>query len=271
MSRPALPVLAPFVSGLHYYETSFTHERERVLPTGGTQLLVNLADDELWWQPDGTAEGQRTPGAALQGPDTRPGVVDPAHQRAILCVAFRPGGSYPFFPVATSAVRDQLVPLEDLWGRDGATLPDRLRAATSPAERLRAIEGVLLARLSRRVDPDPAVAAAATALHRGRTVADVCDRLGWTRQRLARRFTELIGVTPKRFARVRRFQRLLSAVNSSVNAGGGYGRQVDWGRLAAETGYHDQAHMIHDFRTFAGLCPTEYAPRSAYEQNHVPV
>lgn len=267
ISRAAAPLLAPFVSGLYYCETSFSHERERVLPTGGAQLLVNLADDELWWHPDGAAAGQRTPGAALQGPDTRPGVVDPAHQRAIVCVTFRPGGSYPFFSTAAPAMRDQLVPLEELWGRDGATLPDRLRAAATPAERLRLVEAVLLARVVRPLERDPALVATASALHHGRTVSQVCDRLGWTRQRLARWFTERVGLTPKRFARVRRFQRLVS----SVGAGGRYGREADWGRLAVEAGYHDQAHMIHDFRAFAGLCPTEYEPRSRSEGNHVPV
>ncbi|QSB16600.1 hypothetical protein JQS43_10165 [Natronosporangium hydrolyticum] len=46
---------------------------------------------------------------------------------------------------------------------------------------------------------------------------------------------------------------------------------VDWGRLAAEFGYHDQPHLIHEFRAFAGLRPTEYAPRSPDAANHIPV
>jgi AraC-like DNA-binding protein len=265
--RPASPLLRPFVSALYYQEARFAHTRERTLASGGTQLLVNLAADELWWHPDGAAEGQRTAGAALQGPDSRPGVIDPAHQRAIVCVAFRPGGAYPFFGPPASAVRDQLVPLADLWGRDGATLPERLRTVVTPAGRLRAVEELLLARLARSPEPDPAVAVAAAALHRGATVAEVSDRLGWTRQRLATRFADRIGLTPKRFARVRRFQRLVA----SVATGGRYGRAVDWARLAVEGGYHDQAHMIHDFRAFAGLCPTQYEPRSPAEQNHVPL
>lgn len=264
--RPASPELAPFVSALYYQRAWYPHARERTLATGGTQLLVNLATDELWWQPEGAA-GQRTPGAALQGPDSRPAIIDPAHQREILCVTFRPGGAYPFLGPPTSAVRDQLVPLAEFWGRDGATLPERLSAVATPGGKLRAIEAVLLARLARPLEPDPAVAAAAAALHRGATVADVSDRLGWTRQRLAVRFADRVGLTPKRFARVRRFQRLLT----SVTTGGRYGREVDWARLAAETGYHDQAHMIHDFQAFAGISPTAYAPRSPGEQNHVPL
>lgn len=75
-------------------------------------------------------------------------------------------------------------------------------------------------------------------------------------------------MAPKRFARVRRFQRLLAlAAGQAATAARGGG---DWARLAAECGYHDQAHMIHDFRSFAGQSPSEYAPRSVAERNHVP-
>lgn len=110
--------------------------------------------------------------------------------------------------------------------------------------------------------PDPALAAAVAALHGGATVAQAADRLGWTTKRLVRLFSAQVGLAPKKFARVRRFQRLLSA--AAARPGG------DWARLAAECGYHDQAHMIHDFHSFAGQSPTEYTPRSLTERNHVP-
>ena len=88
--------------------------------------------------------------------------------------------------------------------------------------------------------------------------------LGWTAKRLTRRFSQQIGLTPKRFARVRRFQRVLRRSASEVTS-------VDWARLAAECGFYDQAHLIHEFRAHAGTTPLEYSPRSPAELNHVPV
>ncbi|GAB3810207.1 hypothetical protein GCM10027605_47570 [Micromonospora zhanjiangensis] len=128
------------------------------------------------------------------------------------------------------------------------------------------MEAVLLARAAGAPAADPAVTVAAAVLHRGATVAEVEDRLGWTRRRLASRFGDRVGITPKRFARVRRFQRLLGAVTTDAR----HGLAPDWARLAAEHGYHDQAHMIHDFRAFAGFSPTAYRPRSDGARNHVP-
>jgi AraC-like DNA-binding protein len=256
------PALAPFVASMGYLEGRFPHGRERVLPTGTVQLLVNLDRDALHCAPDGLPP-VRTGGAALLGPSTRSAVVDTADQRAILWVEFRPGGAAPFFPGVAEAC-DQLVPLDAVWGPRGAALRDRLLAARSGDEMRAVVEAALLA-AAEPPHPDPALAAAVAALHGGASVAEAADRLGWTTKRLVRLFSARVGLAPKRFARVRRFQRLLSAAATRLGGSGG-----DWARLAAECGYHDQAHMIHDFRSFAGQSPSEYTPRSAQERNHVP-
>jgi AraC-like DNA-binding protein len=57
-----------------------------------------------------------------------------------------------------------------------------------------------------------------------------------------------VGVTPKRYCRILRFQRAL--------VGAHRGKRVDWAQLAVECGYWDQAHFIHEFRLFSGLTPT---------------
>ncbi|MCW6010983.1 hypothetical protein K1W54_41515, partial [Micromonospora sp. CPCC 205371] len=81
---------------------------------------------------------------------------------------------------------------------------------------------------------------------------------GGTPRGRARRFVEGVGRAPNRSGGVRRLRRLLAT-------------EGDWARRAAECGYHDQAHMIHEFRELAGMLPTDYAPRSPSEANHVPV
>jgi AraC-like DNA-binding protein len=254
--RPSVPALAPFVSSIGYLEGRFAHARERALPTGGAQLLINLDADVFHsYRLDGSA--QVTHGAAVQTASSLPTVIDPAEQRSVLWVAFHPGGGYPFF----RAPSDELVALDEFWGRDGAVLRERLLAEPTPLARIRLLERVLVERAARPLEPDPAVRFAAAALRRGDPVAQVSDALGWTPRRLLRSFADQVGLAPKRYARVGRFQRLLASLKGDV----------DWARSAVEHGFHDQAHLIHEFRAFSGLSPTGYRPRSGSELNHVPI
>ncbi|CAL9613488.1 helix-turn-helix domain-containing protein [Streptomyces sp. enrichment culture] len=264
--RPSAPALGPLIGALGLVEGRFAHAAELALPTGGVQLLVNLDRDVLSSSAPGGPD-LRTAGAALQGPSTGPALIDPAQQRAVVWAAFRPAGIHPFLTAPVGALRDRLVGLDELWGRDGAVLRERLllaRATGGPEACLRELERALLGRAARPLEPDPGVRLAAVLLDRGTPVAEVADRLGWTARRLAHRCTEHLGLPPKRYARVRRFQRLLRRVNTGPAA-------PDWALLAADCGYHDQAHLIHEFRALAGLTPTAYAPRSPLARNHVPL
>lgn len=290
--RPTVPAIAPFVDSFWLYDEPLRPGMERVLPNGMMQLLVNLAADEL-----GTYGPHRVTvvgGAALQGAHGGPVVIDTAHQRTIAGVSFRPGGAYPFFAAPPSATGGTLVRLDDLWGRDGAVLRDRLLTArasapatqSAPAVRavradaprggptpddaaaravLRTLEAALVERATRPLVPDPAMTVAVSGLGRGATVTAVTDRLGVGRRAFTSRFTDRIGLTPKRFAMVRRFQRVLDTIaDPDVD-------DLDWATIAVEHGYYDQPHLINDFRELAGVSPTGYRPRSAADRNHVPI
>jgi AraC-like DNA-binding protein len=259
---PRSPALAPFVEELGYFEGSFRHTRERGLPTGKMQLLVNLHADRLRsYRGDALSIEQRIGGAGLQGACSRPVGMDTADQQAIAWVSFRPGGALPFFPAPPAAVADALVDLDALWGYHGFLLRERLLAAPTPAAKLGVLEAALLEQVVRPLRPDPVVGFAVAALERGVAVGAVTDRLGLTSRRFVATFSEAVGLRPKRFARVRRFQRLLEAAG---------GEHPDWSRLAIEFGYFDQAHLINDFRAFAGTSPTAYRARPD-GQNHVPL
>jgi AraC-like DNA-binding protein len=76
-------------------------------------------------------------------------------------------------------------------------------------------------------------------------------------------FTDEVGLTPKRFLRVLRFQGVIASVASQSS--------VDWSDLALGSGYYDQAHFTHDFRAFSGMTPATYLLHRTPHLNHVPV
>lgn len=254
--------LAPFVRGLVHYAAPGAAGWETRVPDGCAQLVVNLDADRTASTDALGGRVHEAGAAALAGSYAGPVLLDSAQLRSVVCVAFHPGGTLPFFAPLAADLAVPLLDLGDLWGRDGATLAERMRAAATPAAMLDVVETALLDHLLRPLRPDPLVAAAACALDRGEAVAAVGERLGTSGRLLRRRFTETTGLAPKRFARTRRMQRLLTAV-------AGAGGPVDWARAAGEFGFYDQPHLIHEFRAFTGRTPQAYRVRSPGEHNHV--
>jgi AraC-like DNA-binding protein len=258
------PALRPFVAGLHYVEADGATRLERILPGGRAHIMVNLHEDEFrTYHGAGHADVRRVGGAILEGPASEARVIDTRLMRCLVSVDFTLGGASAFCTTPLSEARDELVELHQVWGTDGALLRERLLDAPSVADKLRVVERVLLQHLVRREAPDRAISFAAALMEAGATVAEVSSRTGLLPKTLVRRFLSHVGLTPKRFSRIRRLQRLVASIGEVGD--------VDWCDVAAVHGYVDQAHLIHDFRELTGLTPTAYRPRSTTEPNHVAV
>ncbi len=260
--RPHSSALTPFVAFFHYNEGEFAPVVERILPNGQAHLMINLDEDEFRTYSGPTCGIiHRAGGAVLAGPHGQCTAIDTREQRRLMAVEFKLGGAAAFLPMPMSEVLDQVVELNDIWGHDGRLLRERLCEAATPAAKFRVLEAFLMKRLVRSADP--AMAAAITLLERGVSVAEARSRLGLLPKTFVRRFREQVGLTPKRLYRVRRMQRIVGTVCRPVG--------VDWCMLAAEHGFTDQAHLIHDFRDLTGITPTAYCPSSPQRRNHVPL
>jgi AraC-like DNA-binding protein len=233
---------------------------ERILPSGQAHLMVNLEEDEFrTYSGPNCQKVHRARGAVLSGPRGEFVTIDTMEQRRLIAVEFRIGGVAAFLPMPASETCDQVIDLGDVWRQDGSLLRERLDAARTPADKFRVLEAVLLAHLVR--PRDSAVSAALPLLDAGASVRALCSLTGLLPKALVRRFRSQVGLPPKRLSRVRRLQRIVASVERPFNA--------DWCAIAADHGYSDQAHLIHDFRDLAGMTPTAYRPSSPQRRNHV--
>ncbi|HEX3748907.1 MAG TPA: helix-turn-helix domain-containing protein [Bryobacteraceae bacterium] len=259
------PPLDLFVTSLWYCEGDpRPFALERILPTGRAQLIVNLREDRTRiYHPDSGAV-HATCGTVLAGISTVYSVIDTDEQECVAGVSFRPGGTAAFFPMPAYELCDFDLPLEFAWGRaSAARVREQLLAAPTPTAKLDALERVLRDAWRQRTF-DTAIAFALSQLGRAPAAGGidaVADRIGLSTRRLAERFKRVVGVSPKRYGRILRFQRALDCAER--------GRRVDWTRIAADCGYFDQAHFIHDFRSFAGITPTGYDAARTQYRNHV--
>jgi AraC-like DNA-binding protein len=268
ITRQPGPLLRRFIE--HFWQLSDepTHGQELVVPSGTVELVVNLERDEFRIS-DAAANPpleRRYPGAIVSGCYKRSFGIDTRDHAAILGVHFRPGGAMGLLGAPPGALSDQHVALADLWGHHAAELRERLCAAGSIPERFDIIEHALVGRLQNTPRLHGAIESAIHRLEQpGVAIGDVAEALQLSRRRFIEIFTRDVGMTPKRYARVRRFQRALSCATS--------GPPPAWAAVAQECGYYDQAHLCREWSEITGLSPSQFVSlhRTPTKTNHVAV
>jgi AraC-like DNA-binding protein len=225
------------------------HRRERALPNGRFQLIIDLSGG---FEP--IVVGMRSEYALLET----------ATLQHVMSVVFRPGGTREFFDLPADAFYNGVVPLEQVWGADALWLRDRLRDAPTPAEKFRVMDAALLRRRSERRQLHAAVRHALGRFGRDahiRSVLAVTKETGVSRRHLAQLFRQQVGITPKLYCRVHRFQRVVQRISA--------GAAVDWADVALAGGYCDQSHFANEFRDFSGMTPGDYLASDRPYVNHV--
>lgn len=265
------PPLAQFVRCLWYWErVAASHARERLMPTGEPAIIFNLRDDEMHiYDAENPARYVSCGLAAISGARTNCFLIDAATEDRVVGIQFLPGGSFPFFAAPSSELENQSAPLDCLWPRVGQ-VREQLLAASSVATIFAIIESALLARLVRPLALHPAVRFARARICRAphvATVSALTEAIGLSQRRFSQLFRDQIGIAPKEFCRVRRFQHVLSTVHQARRTP----VRIDWAGVALDCGYYDQPHFNHDFRAFSGLTPSDYLLRATEHLNHVPV
>ena len=273
LSHVPSPPLSEFVHLLWLYE-GYTqpHAKERILPTGEMQIVINLLEDRSSvYDRDDTDRCQSFRGSLLSGAHSRYQVIGTAQQASVIGVRFRPGGAFPFLRRPAGELRDTTVPLDALWGRAAIDLRDQLLEAETHEARFEILEQFLLAELVRGFDHHGLDQQGAVGFALGRfmdaphmtTMASVSEQIGLSPKRFIQAFRDETGFTPKVFCRIRRFHRALDRMEGR--------KSVEWTNVALDCGYFDQAHFIHDFRAFSGINPSSYLVRRTPHRNHVPL
>lgn len=243
------------------------HRLERVLPSGTLEWVINLREDRfLCYDPGSLRPIGHQPGSIMVGPRCSVQVIDTEHQSEIMGVHLRSGGLRYLSQMPADEFADRDVPLDEIWKRFSADVRDALLAAPTPRAKLLTLERFLSARMSLARPQHPAVGEALRRLEPRENPlkqAELAAELGLSCRRFIQVFTASVGLTPKVYARIRRFQKALRCIHRASS--------FDAADVAFECGWYDQAHMIRDFKQFAGLTPAQYARLQGEFLGHVPV
>ncbi len=244
---PAVRVLWTFDSGT--YEPSA--EPTRIVPDGCVELILHLGTPYAETVGDAlTAQ----PRALVTGQITGPLVLVPQGAALVVGVRLAPWAAGPLLGLPMHELADAHAEAVEVFGEGARQLLERAAGAQSPESRLTAVERGLQTLLAAGREAANPIAFAVDAIERseGRVSLDRLTALtGLSARTLERRFLATVGVSPRLFASIRRFRGVFDRIERGEAPGGG---------TAVASGYFDQAHMLRDFRRFAGQPPREFFP-----------
>jgi len=277
---PPAPALRPFVQ--HYL---LVHVRyDGVDPSQAIKPMPPAPQQCLYFYPRG---GMRTfhhkegkfislPNSILVGPQvSRLDLHFPA-EHLVVCAAFWPGGLHRLLGVPVTEMLDYSVESRALLGPAVAEVEARLEETPDYDTMLAVVETYLL-RMLRHLRPHterPIDRLLPLLLPNGRLGASL-DNLAaeacLSPRQFERNFVARVGLSPKMFARIARFDRAFRLKERLPN--------LDWLAVAVRCGYYDYRHLVRDFREFAGVTPPQLlAAETAHARvaggaasNHLPV
>ena len=283
LHKPA-PPLDAFVEVVIYFEGyNPGHTKEKLLPDGAVEIIVDLTDapKKLYHRDDFT-RARDFRGAWISGMRRDWIVIEAQPGASMAVIRFRPGGAFPFLGFAVEGITDTVDHLDDVLGRATRQLRERILAAPTVDTRMAAIEAWLLERAGGRLESNPVIEYLAGRLFApaGIRITDVVDEIGYSQRHVLSLFRRWVGLSPKQYGRIRRFQQVLTSVAQGAPAvdletasllRAPSPAEPDWAEVAAAHGYYDQSHLIHDFKEFAGLTPRAYVSAYSGHENYLPL
>ncbi len=268
--QPSFP-LNNFVDNFIYMEGLTTaHALDRFLPDGNTELIIDLMEQPKTIHDNNTLEVIQTCSRAwVSGVRTRPITIPSGNKNKFMVVAFKKGAAHPFYPFPMSELKDIVVMADLIFGKSIQELREKLLSAKSASEMFYLVELFLLSKGGDNLHANSiskCIQYAVTSITRQPKILrfqKLSDDVGYSQKHFIDLFRKQVGVAPKQYLKIMRFQKAVQETEKNDT--------LNWGHLAVESGFYDQAHFIHDFKEFSGFTPNEYKQRKNSELNYVPV
>lgn len=266
VARPPMSPLRPFVAQLWATEDGpdgmpALAQVEHTLPTGLMHLVFRMSEAPLRVRESPQDGGVLLRGALVGGARSHYVIRELSAPASSVAAVLKPGAASLLFGGGAHELSGRHTQLDALWGREAERLRERLQATSGALARLDLLEAALAARLPRVRALHPGIAAALTRMDALGSVRAAVEISGVSHRHFIAQFRDAVGLTPKAWLRVQRFQRALQ----QLRRGGALAA------VAADAGYSDQAHFSRDFVAFSGVTPTAYRSRRPAQANHLPV
>ncbi len=231
---------------------------EPILPDGCVEVVLNYGSP--FTQHDGGSTSLQ-PRNFIVGQMTRPILISPTGPVHLIGIRFHPGGTAPFFRLPMHELTNQVVELSGVSRKLTSKLVSETLALPRIDQKIQVLQALLTKYLLENKNDLNMLRVATWMLRRSgiASMAEISRAAGLSNRQLERRFLADVGIGPKLFSRILRFQTVFRVVDKDAPL---------WPLVALECGYYDQAHLIKDFRQFTHQTPAVlFAEHSAFTES----
>jgi AraC-like DNA-binding protein len=236
-----------------YYDASAAY-RQVTMPFGGVVLILSFGDPLLMRHPAGDGDPE-VRNSFIAGLHDSHGIIESAGVSHGIQVDLTPLGAHLLTGLPMHLLANRALDLDDVFGAEGGELVEGLAEVTSWAARFAVLDAFIQGRIAESRPPSGVLWAYRTLSRTAgsASIGSLADSLGYSRKHLITQFREHVGLPPKTFARILRFDRAVQTLRRTS--------EPDLTRVAVDCGYFDQAHFNKEFREFSGMTPGEFVAR----------
>jgi AraC-like DNA-binding protein len=232
-------------------ENETQHKKERVFPDGCIELIVHYHDLFKIHYPHSPAELQGR--SFIHGQLKKFMELEATGRIGVFSARFHPAGLRPFVDFDIHTLTNKTVALTDIWKEDAVELEQNVINCKNDKERIEVTTQFLIRKLSSKKSDDNLMVNSVQLIIENSgmlSLDELCTNVGLGKRQFERKFISEVGLNPKTFSRIIRFNSALQLIEKKDFSG--------FTSVAHEGGFYDQAHFIKDFKELTGLNPKKY-------------
>jgi len=264
---PSHPLNQFIVSFFYYTGYNPEHSVDRLLPDGNVQIIFDLTDYPKYIYDNNTLkEIQSCKNVWFSGFRIEPITIPSGKESEMIIVYFHKGKASPFLSEPMHALTNYVVDAELVLKNDILDLREQLKEAKKIEQKFFLLEKNFLKFYMKSLKENPFIDYMISKIiskPNQISLKEISGKVGYSQKHIIKIFKDDVGVTPKEFLKVIRFQKTIQEIEQQKN--------INWASLASDCGFYDQSHFIADFKTFSGFTPAEYVKLRGDFLNYVPI
>ncbi len=237
------------------YLKDFTpdHSIERIVPTGHVFVIFEFDDIVRNTYDNETLKTLKTFSKVWVSGAHRNFLSISAHQHSeMLAIQLKPTGAFPFLHCPVQQLNDKVVSAEEVFGEEIFAIRNKLLLAETPQTKFEFVATWLTHRFDPRKEPPEHLLTFIERLQKEpvSNLKKIIDSYPATQKQLIEHFKKYVGLTPKYYHRIVRFNEILKKIKHKES--------LSWANIAYSCDYSDQSHFIKEFFLFSGYNPQEF-------------